>query len=123
MKAMFGLLILVFVAGACKQECFIRPGDYAMTLTPKSGDCPDNIIAQFSDYSDHVTIPPSTACTRFLTTVEADADSCKLTMDVSANTDAEGLHDGVGIFRVACEDEFSCRHEFDVTFKAVAARP
>lgn len=123
MKAMLGLLILVFVGGACKQECFIRPGNYAMTLTPKSGDCPENIIAQFASYSDLVTIPPSTACTRFLTTVEGEADACKLTMDISAKTDASGLHEGVGIFRVACEDEFSCRHEFDVTFKAVAASP
>jgi hypothetical protein len=123
MKAMFGLLILVFVFSGCKRECFIRPGDYAMTLAPKSGDCPENIISQFASYSDHVTIPPATACTRFLTTVEDDADSCKLTMDVSAKTDATGLHEGVGIFRVACEDKFSCRHEFDVTFKAVAAIP
>ncbi len=123
MKAMIGLLGLLLTVGGCEKACVILPGTYSMSLAPKSGDCPDNMISQFSTYVDHVSIPAETACTRFLTTIEGDADTCKLTMDVSAKADGSGLSDGVGIFRVACEDKFSCRHEFDVTFTTVAAAP
>lgn len=87
-----------------------------MALTPRGGDCPTDVISQFEKYSDTVTMPEGTECKRFLSTVDGEANGCKLIMDISAEVNASGFHDGEAIFRVTCPDSYSCRHEFTVGF-------
>jgi hypothetical protein len=113
-KLVFMLLPIALLG--CEKKCLVPPGDYTMALTPRGGDCNPEVIAQFTSYSDTVTMPEGTECKRFLSTVDGEANGCKLIMDISAEVNATGFRDGEAIFRVSCPDNYACRHEFTVAF-------
>ena len=115
--------ILCVVTTGCQKTCYIPEGTYDMSLKARTGDCSEQIVAQFDGYTDQVAIPKASECRRFVTTVDGEASGCLLIMDISADVDATGFHDGTGIFKVTCDDGYTCRHTFDVAFEHKVAKP
>ncbi|MEZ4459890.1 MAG: hypothetical protein R3E66_09205 [bacterium] len=115
--------IFCVLATGCKKTCYIPEGAYTMSLKANSGDCSEQIVAQFDGYSDSIEIPKASECRRFVTTVDGEASGCLLIMDISADVDGTEFHDGTGIFKVTCDDGYTCRHTFDVAFERMASTP
>jgi hypothetical protein len=106
------------LASGCEQKCLVPAGDYAMTVEPITGDCPDEVLATFDAYSDVVTVDPETECSQFVTSVDGNTEGgCDIKMDISATSTKAGLEDGQAVLNLTCGEKFSCRHEFDVIFQ------
>ncbi len=125
MNRLSTILALVVLVSACKEEkvCEIPEGEYAMKLTAIEGTCPDNIAKQFESHSDTVPVRKGQQCKRFITNVggEIPESKCKMEMEISAEANEKGLHDGQGIFSLLCE-ETACRHTFAIEFEKVETK-
>lgn len=100
----------------CKKECLVPAGPYTMSFETLKGDCPEDLTAQFVGFTDVVQIPEERACQRFVTDIVSDVDGCRISMDVSAVADENGLSDGEGVFQMRCDGGAQCRHLFRVNF-------
>jgi len=101
----------------CKKECLVPAGPYLMSFETLRGDCPEDLTAQFVSFTDVVQIPENRICQRFVTDIVSDVDGCRISMDVSAVADENGLSDGEGVFQMRCDGGNQCRHLFRVNFK------
>lgn len=117
-KLVLGCVAMALFAG-CESKCLVPTGTYAMKLAPVSGDCEANVVSKFANYTDTVTLTEGTECKRFVSTIDGETNGCQLVMDLSAEINAAGFHDGKGIFKAVCPENYSCRHEFVLTFSKV----
>lgn len=122
MNRLILIIALSIPLAACEkeQECAVPDGEYAMKLKAIEGTCPDRIAKQFEAHANTVPVKKGQQCKRFLTTVggEIPESKCKMEMEISAEANEKGLHDGQGIFSLLCEDT-ACRHTFAIEFEQV----
>lgn len=119
MKGIWVFAVLALLAQGCEKPCNVPAGDYRMHFKSLKGDCDPGVVKQFEDFTDIVPIPEERACQRFVTQISSDVETCRITMDVSAQADSTGLHDGQGVFTMLCDGGDKCRQTFAVTFEKI----
>lgn len=111
------LLASVFLTG-CEKKCTVPPGTYEMTMSPIEGDCLENIWKPFDGHTDTLEVEEGRACRSFLTTEENRLSAnCTMDMQVSAIQNQSGITDGQAVLRVKCDDDYQCRHLFQVEYR------
>lgn len=120
------ILLAIAVSGlglqGCKEKCEVPAGTYQMAFKSLTGDCPKETVAQFEEFSDTVEIPTERACQKFVTNISTDVETCRISMDISADASNQGLKDGQGVFTMLCDGGAQCRQTFGVDFKKLPAK-
>lgn len=115
------LVLTIALLSGCEKKCEVPAGTYKMKMSAIEGNCLDNIWKPFEGHGDTLEVEKGRECRDFLTTrSEKLSENCSMTVELSATQNQDGLSDGRSVIRVKCEDDYQCRHLFNVEYTRVS---